>query len=203
MSMKMPDKKDRNIALVIVDVQRKFTGGNISETDCEQCVKIINEAADMFRRNERPTIFVHYDGPCHYSTYSNDDGDEYLHGIISDPSDIKVHKAHMNSFKETRLAEAVIGCGCDSILIAGMVTHLCILGTYYGAFDHNISPYLLEGGTITSSEKYNEAAYSLCKTFTLDDVEENLTRKKIECPANMRGREYQRCIDRTGFRSTE
>ncbi|MCL2146129.1 MAG: isochorismatase family protein, partial [Methanomassiliicoccaceae archaeon] len=177
---------------VVVDVQRKFTGGSIPERGNKNEIETINTVAAMFRDNGRPVIFVHYDGPCECSPYSKDDGDEYLHGIVSDPGDILIHKIHMNSFIETKLADAVRECGCDSVLLAGMVTQLCVMGTYFGAFEHNISPYMLVGGTIATEDKYNEAAYTLCKTFNADEVGENLRTTKIPVATKMRGTEFQR-----------
>jgi nicotinamidase-related amidase len=190
--IKMPEKKDRKIAFVVIDVQRKFTGGSIPERGSKEIIDTINKASEMFRNSGRPVIFVYYDGPSHCSVYSKDDGDEYLHGIVSDPRDMTVHKRHMNSFLNTKLAEAVKECGCDSVLLAGMVTQFCVLGTYYGAFDHNISPYLLVGGTIATDEKYNQAACTICKTFTLEDVRENLDTTKMPEPSTY-GRDYPSC----------
>jgi len=193
MSTELPEKKDRKIALVVVDVQRKFTGGSIPEKGSKEIIETINKAAAMFRKSGRPVIFIYFDGPCHCSVYNKDDGDEFLHGIISDPKDILVHKKHMDSFQETNLADAVKGSGCDSILLAGMVTQYCVLGTYYGAFEYSISPYLLVGGTIATEDKYNDAACTLCKTFTLEDVEENLRTTKVSGPEKTRGCGQKRC----------
>jgi len=193
MSVTLPDKRDRRIALVVIDVQRKFTGGSISESKNLEVIDTVNKATRLFHDNDRPVIFVYYDGPCECSSYDKNDGDEYLHGIISDPRDIVVHKGHMNSFVDTRLADVVKECGCDSMLLAGMVTQYCVLGTYFGAFEHNLSPYLLKGGTIATEEKYNEAACVLCKTFTLDDVKENVESTKMPESARMFGSEHQQC----------
>ncbi|MCL2147843.1 MAG: cysteine hydrolase [Methanomassiliicoccaceae archaeon] len=193
MSSALPEKKDLKIALVVVDVQRKFTGGSIPKGGSKEEIDTINKAAAMFREHGRPVIFIYFDGPCHCSVYGGDDGDEYLHGVVSDPRDVIVHKEHMNSFQETRLADAVKECGCDCILLAGMVTQYCVMGTYYGAFDHGLSPYLLAGGTIATDEKYNQAACVLCKTFALEDVEENLRTTKTPDSSGTCGCEYQRC----------
>ena len=192
MSTVLPEKKDRKIALVVVDVQRKFTGRSISADSCKERIEVINKATSKFRESGRPVIFIFYDGPGHCSVYDKDDGDEYLHGIVTDPKDIIVHKEHLNSFQETKLADVVKECGCDSILLAGMVTQYCVMGTYYGAFEHKISPYLLEGGTIATEEKYNTAACTLCKIFTLEDIEENLSTTKIPEPTKTYGREFQK-----------
>lgn len=187
MVSKLPDKKDRKIALVVIDVQRKFTGGSISEKGNLTTIDTINNAVKTFNDNDRPVIFVHYDGPCECSLYDKDDGDEYLHNIVTDPRSIIVHKKHMNSFNGSRLAQVVKECGCDSVLLCGLVTQFCVVGTYYGAFDHDISSYLLVGGTISTDPKYDEAAYTLCKTFDMNDVSENVLNLDLPSIRNMQG----------------
>jgi len=191
MSNELPDKKDRKIALVVIDVQRKFTGGTVQEG--KEAIKTMNAVSKMFREHNRPVIFVHYDGPCHCTAYDKEDGDEYLHGIISGPKDITVHKDRMNSFLGSRLADVIKECGCDSILLVGMVTQCCVLGTYFGAFEFNISPYLLAGGLISTEDKFNDAAYVLCKTFTLEEAEENLRTTKTPEPTKLYGSVHQIC----------
>ncbi|MDR0523622.1 MAG: cysteine hydrolase [Candidatus Methanoplasma sp.] len=190
MSHQLPDKKDRKIALVVIDVQRKFTGGSIPENGSKDKIEVMNKAAEMFREHGRPVVFVYYDGPCHCSAYDKGDGDEYLHGIVSDPRDIVVHKGHMNSFIGTELAEVVKACGCDSILVCGMVTQYCVMGTYFGAMERDLSPYLLVGGTIATEDKYDDAACVICKTFDLGDVAENLCATKVDVPAGMLGTDH-------------
>lgn len=193
MISRLPEKKDRKIALVVIDVQRKFTGGSISERNNADNIATINKAVKMFNDNDRPAIFVHYDGPCECSVYDKDDGDEYLHGIELDSRIVTVHKRHMNSFTGTKLADVVKECGCDSILLCGMVTQFCVMGTYYGAFDHNISPYILIGGTIATDPVYDEAAYTICKTFSLNEVKENLSNVSTPLTKNIQGAVY--CCD--------
>jgi nicotinamidase-related amidase len=188
--MPMPEKKDRKIALVVIDVQRKFTGGSITAKGNDEAIKTINQAVEEFHKNDRPVIFVHYDGPCECSVYDKNDGDEYLHGIRSDPRNITVHKHKMNSFIETKLAEVVKKCGCDSILLTGMVTQYCVIGTYFGAFEYDICPYMLIGGTIATEKKYDDAAYTICKTFDMDEVRLNLTSTKTPDFTEIRGSDH-------------
>jgi hypothetical protein len=73
-----------------------------------------------------------------------------------------------------------------------MVTQYCVIGTYYGAFENGISPYLLIGGTIASDDRVNDAAYVLCKTFTVEEAEENLRTTKVPGAARICGSEYPR-----------
>jgi len=187
-----PSKEELKIVFVVVDVQRKFTGGAVSDEGMKETIETINKVSEMFRDNGRPVIFVHYDGESKCSMYGKSDGDEFLEGIVKDPRDAVVHKIHMNSFQETKLADAVRECGCDSVLIAGMVTQYCVLGTYFGAFEHDISSYLLRGGTIATEDRLNEAAYSLCKTFTVEEIRENLQTTKVPGSMNICGLDYPR-----------
>jgi len=170
------EKKDVNIALAVIDVQKKFT---MQGLDNSAAIEKINKATALFRRNGRPVIFLCFDGPSHCSTYDEKEGDEYLQGIVSDQRDIVVHKEHMNSFLKSRLIDVMKESGCDTLLIAGMFTQACVIGTYYGAIDQEISPYLLVGGTIATEERFNEAAYTLCKTLKLEEAEETILTKKI------------------------
>lgn len=190
MHMQLPDKKDRKIALIVIDVQKKFTGGFISEKSNMKAIKMINEAVEEFHNNKRPVIFIHYDGPCECSVYDKDDGDGYLNGIISHQKNIIVHKPKMNSFIGTKLVDVLTECGCDSILLAGMVTQYCVMGTYFGAFEYNISPYILIGGTISTETKFDDAAYTICKTFNMDEVKINLKNTKTPDFTNICGSEY-------------
>lgn len=186
----LPEKKDRKIALVVIDVQKKFTGGNVTADSSSAQIDTINEATALFHKYDRPVIFVHYDGPCDCSPYLDDGGDDYLQGTTSDERDIIVHKQHMNSFRDTKLAEIVKGCGCDCVLLTGMVTQYCVMGTYFGAFDHDLCPYLLEGGTISTESHIDKCSYEVCKTFTMEDVRDNLASTAVGDFSGFKGAEY-------------
>ena len=61
---KMVDKKDRRLALVIVDVQKKFIV-NAKDTTLESArahTPCILKVIDMFRKAGRPVIWVLYEG---------------------------------------------------------------------------------------------------------------------------------------------
>ncbi|MDR0523623.1 MAG: cysteine hydrolase [Candidatus Methanoplasma sp.] len=189
MSHQTPDKRGRKIALVVIDVQRKFTGSYIREESCGREIDVINKAASMFREHGRPVVFVRFEGESHCD-FEGADGDEYLHGIVTDPSDITVRKAHMNAFLGSRLADVVKGCGCDGVLLAGMITHCCVMGTYYGAGERGLGAYLLAGGTIAPDDSYNDASRVVCRTYSLADAEENLRATRVDVPAGMFGTDH-------------
>ena len=188
--MFIPEKKDRRIALVVVDVQRKFMGNGRTKIRelTEKHLDTINFAIESFREADRPVIFVEFDGKGECVVYDADDGDDYVEGLSVSPDDIVVHKKHMNSFKESKLAEVVKGCGCDSILIEGLVAHLCVMATYYGAFDHDITPYMMKDGIIGSDEEKETHCEAIIKLFSRDDVRDNLANLSIPVPPEIKRR---------------
>jgi len=189
-SMMVPEKKDRKIALVIVDVQRKFMGNGRTKIRelTEKHMDTINFAIESFREADRPVIFVEYDGKGECVVYDADDGDEYVQGLSISPKDIVVHKKHMNSFNDSRLAEVVKGCGCDCILIAGLVAQLCVMATYFGAYDHGITSFMLKDGIIGSDEEKESHCEAIIKLFDRDDVSENLANIRLPVPPEVKRR---------------
>lgn len=125
-----------------------------------------------------------YDG----YTHGTKERDPALEALIPEAhaldSDRRVHKYHMNSFRDTVLADAVKDLGCDSVLLAGAFTQYCVMASYFGAIDHGLSPFLLQGGTIPTRESAVAAAETVCRTYTMEEVRENLRTAKVEPRGN-------------------
>ena len=188
--MIVPEKKDRKIALVVVDVQRKFMGNGYTKIRelTEKHLGTINFAIESFREADRPVIFVEFDGKGECVVYDADDGDDYVQGLSFSAMDIVVHKNNMNSFKDSRLAEVVKGCGCDCILITGLVAQFCVMATYYGAFDYSITPFMLKDGIIGTDEEKEIHCESIIKLFDRKDVSDNLANLSIHVPPEIKRR---------------
>jgi len=188
--MALPDKKESKIALVVVDVQRKFMGNGRTKIRelTEKHLDTINFAIESFREAGRPVIFVEFDGKGECVVYDADDGDEYVQGLSVSPKDIVVHKRHMNSFKDSCLAEVVKGCGCDCILVTGLVAQYCVMATYFGAFDHCITPYMMKDGIIGTDEDKESHCEAIIKLFDRKDVSDNLASTSLQVPPEIKRR---------------
>lgn len=166
--------RDKRFALVLVDIQRKFgysTEGLRKSTGLH--LDRVNEAIRLFRETGNPIIYVMYEGEGHEEV-KVEDGDSLVDGLLSpEDGDIVVWKTGMNSFRNPELAETLDRLGCDHILIAGMVAQYCVLATYFGAFDKDISPYMLEGGLMATDENNVEMVEELCKTLSPAEMAEN------------------------------
>ncbi|MBR2254654.1 MAG: cysteine hydrolase [Candidatus Methanomethylophilaceae archaeon] len=175
------DKSQRNLALVVVDVQRKFffVPHPSAEASRDMHLEGVATLVDMFHEAGRPVFFVVHDGPAR-GTCSGEEGMELLDGIPAGPDDIFVHKTHMNAFNGTDLAEMIRELGCDTALICGMYAEHCAMATYWGAWDNGLSPFMAKGGMIAFREEVLESVYAVCRTFDFDEVAENLSRAADE-----------------------
>lgn len=181
MGMAVPEKRDRRIALVVVDMQNKFMAG-VPE-DVEEAVRerlpAMCQAVRAFHEAKRPVVYVSYDGVTHCSDTNTAEGDAFMDGLDVGPDDAVVHKYHMNSFTDTCLADVVRAAGCDSVLLCGMFTEHCVSATYWGAMDHGLSPFLLKGASVAYHGRNVGLCESLYKTFDGKEMEENLANPDI------------------------
>lgn len=172
--IKSVDIRDRRPALVLIDIQKKFTAQTEGlRRSMDEKLANINAALDLFRSTGNPVIFVYFDGQGHCMTVEVDDPDGLVDGLAMQDTDHSVHKAYMNSFKGSKLAETIQSLGCDGTVIAGLVAQYCVIATYFGAIDRDICPYLLKGGIAASDEKTVEHVEAICRTVTLDDIRGN------------------------------
>lgn len=166
--------RDKRFALVLVDVQRKFALSTDGlKGSVESHLGTVNDAIRLFRDTGNPIIYVVFDGGGHGDEI--EDGDGYVEGLITPiEGDLIVHKTEMNSFRKSDLAETVRNAGCTHILIAGMVAQFCVLATYFGAFDNDLVPYMLEGGLMSTDEHKVDLVEDLCKNLSVAEMSENM-----------------------------
>ncbi|KUE74257.1 hypothetical protein AUQ37_04985 [Candidatus Methanomethylophilus sp. 1R26] len=180
----VPEKDERDLALVVVDMQNKFFAGADAALTEERTRHLqgIAKAVDMFHAAGRQVIFVLYDGVTHYMDGNTAEGDAIVSGIDARPDDIYVHKYHMNSFLNTCLEDAVRSMGCDTVLLCGMITEFCVMATYWGASDHRLSAFLMKDALISSDPKHTPMFMELCRNYDFGELELNLSKTHPEKP---------------------
>lgn len=172
---KLIDKNDRRLALVIVDVQKKFIrkGEDPTLVSAERHTPTMQKAIEMFREAGRPVIWVLYEGDPLLEGITMETR-SLLDGFEIADTDHVVIKYHMNSFNNTNLSDVILQNGCDSALLMGMFAQYCVMATYWGAFDRDVAPYMLKDGLISTDDKFCDLAYAMCKSYTLEELESNL-----------------------------
>lgn len=162
-------------ALVVIDVQKKFSESTEGLREgTPGMIRTVNDAIGLFHSTGNPIIYAKYTGPMYDGHPTCEGGDDFTDGLIPPEADDRiVCKDHMNAFSESDLEDVLKEEGCDSVLLAGMVSQCCVIATYFGAFDHGFSSYILEGGTAATDPDNVEAVERICRTLTVDDLGRN------------------------------
>jgi nicotinamidase-related amidase len=61
------------------------------------------------------------------------------------PSDVRIHKCYGNAFNKTPLLEQLREQGVDTVIVTGFCAEHCVLSTYRGAKDVDLTPIMLRG----------------------------------------------------------
>ena len=186
---KVPAKAQRKICLVVVDMQNCFFNDDeSSKIENKKEIDNIAEAIRLFHENSRDVFVIQYIGETHSISKDMNFIDEI--GEVQ-PCTI-VEKHHMSAFHNTVLPDLIFERGYDSALICGAYADHCVMATYWDAFRYDISPFLLSDGIIGYNKENQKAAESICMTFTMDDVKDNLKTAVIDHEYNKNSNRYRR-----------
>lgn len=160
---------DWHPALVVVDVQNKFyrvTEGLHRSLDL--CMDGINGAIASFRSAGLPIFFVSFDGHVEGCMTDDPDGDAFVPGLDFRDGDRVVHKTQMNCFRDTELEDAIRSAGCDSVVLVGLVAHLCVLSTYFDAFNRGLGSYICRGCLAATDQENVVHVEAITQSFDVD-----------------------------------
>jgi nicotinamidase-related amidase len=132
-------------ALLVVDVQKHFFV--LSPTTAQSlndAIEYINAAIALFRAKSLPVICVlHVDEA--EKLVPGEEGFNVPESLDIVKSDLHIHKTYGNSFNKTSLAKELSDLGVDTVIVTGFCAEYCVLSTYRGARDHDVTPIMLRG----------------------------------------------------------
>lgn len=133
-------------ALVVIDMQKKYAFANEEKTCLTlKAVEVINQAIDLFRKERLPIICIqHMDKEA--GIIPGTEGFDNIEQLNIAENDIHIIKTYGNGFNKTDLEEKLKELNVDTVIIAGYCAEYCILSTYRGALDVDITPIILRNG---------------------------------------------------------
>lgn len=162
------DISDKRLALVIVDVQRRFMVNDGITATAERMLPVVNKVSGMFRRAGRPVYLMRFTAESGCALPP--EGDGFLEGLEVSDGDVVVDKSEMSSFAGTGLEGMLRSQGVDGIVVCGLVARFCVLATYFGAIERDICPYILRGGTASTVEEHIGMVEAICYTVSPEDI---------------------------------
>jgi nicotinamidase-related amidase len=140
-------------ALLVVDVQKEFFKfGPTAAQSLNDAMEYINVAIALFREKDLPVICVqHMDEE--EKLVPGEEGFELPEELDILPSDLFIHKTYGNSFNKTSLEDELRELGVDTVIITGFCAEYCVLSTYRGAQDFDLTPIILRGSLASDNLK--------------------------------------------------
>ncbi len=141
-------------ALLVIDVQKEFfTFGPTTAQSLHDAIEYINEAIALCREKNVPVICIQDIGEQE-NRVPGTEGFELPEELDILPSDLHIHKTYGNSFNKTPLEERLRELGVDTVIVSGFCAEFCVLSTYRGAQDLDLTPMVLRGA-LASNELQN------------------------------------------------
>jgi nicotinamidase-related amidase len=168
-------------ALFVEDIQNAWLYDPDSNQDLRRSLEnrldLINETIAWFRSRGLPIIVGLTEEPEHGLIPGSKSFEvpDSLQVMKTDPS---VTKLHANSFANPMLSALIRENGCDSVAIVGLSASGCVLATYFGALDREITPFLIKGGVASHKEEHVRFAEEICNTLTLAELDGKIRQKE-------------------------
>jgi nicotinamidase-related amidase len=147
-----------NTALLLIDIQNDyFPNGRMPlEKSNEACQKT-QEVLNVYRSKQLPVIHVQHISTSPNATHSLPctKGVEIHPDVYPIKGETLIKKHYPNSFKDTNLLNHLIKHQINHLVIAGMMTHLCIDATVRAAYDLGFSCTVLHDACATKNLEFN------------------------------------------------
>ena len=147
---KVPTKPERRMCLIVIDMRECFFEEDDSKEKNRKAIDNIAKAIRSFREHDRDVFIIRYLGDTH-----SEKEDKTIIKEIGDISGLQiVDKYHMSAFQNTNLADLMTYKGYDSVLICGAYADHCVMATYWSAYEHDMSPFILSDAVIAYREEH-------------------------------------------------
>ncbi|MBE0623681.1 MAG: cysteine hydrolase [Burkholderiales bacterium] len=148
-----------NPALIIIDIQNDyFPGGRMELEGSPEAGLQAAKLLEAFRARGLPLVHVqHISNRPGAGFFLPDTEGVNIHAEVAPrPGETVVQKNFPNSFRGTALLEHLRALGVDHLVIAGMMTHMCVDATTRAAFDLGFSCSLAHDACATRAIAFGE-----------------------------------------------
>jgi len=146
--------------LVLIDIQNDyFPGGAMELVAPDEAGKSAALLLTAFRDNQLPVIHIQHISTRSGATFflPGTKGAEIHNSVAPAQDELVVQKNYPNSFRDTPLRQYLKDCNASSLVIAGMMTHMCVDTTVRAAADLGFSGTLACDACATKDLTFNDA----------------------------------------------
>ncbi len=150
--------KDRE-TLLLIDIQNDyFPGGAFEVPGSAESALVAASLLETFRRGRGPVVHVRHIAVKPGSTFflPGTPGSEVHDQVRPREEEPVIVKHFPNAFRETDLLETLRGLGATRLVIAGMMTHMCIDATTRAAKDLGFECTVVADACAAPGQRFGE-----------------------------------------------
>jgi nicotinamidase-related amidase len=141
-------------ALLLIDIQNiYFAEGNYKLYKPEEASLNAAKALDFFRKNSLPVIHIKHRFKTGKSEKENEQLCDIHENVKPITGETVIEKNYPSSFLKTDMLTELKKIGAEKLVVAGMMSHMCIDTTVRAAQDYGFEILLLEDCCTTKSLK--------------------------------------------------
>ncbi|HML24800.1 MAG TPA: cysteine hydrolase family protein [Aggregatilinea sp.] len=141
-----------NTALLLVDIQNDyFPGGKMALVGSETAGEVAGRLLAFFRAHDLPLVHIQHIGIRPSATFflPGTEGAEIHASVKPLEGEMVIEKHWPNSFRETPLLDHLHGLGIERLVIAGMMTHMCVDAATRAAVDYGFECWVAQDACAT------------------------------------------------------
>lgn len=146
-------------ALLLIDIQNDyFPGGKHPLANPLAAARKAYELLQCFREHDGHHIHIQHISPGPDAAFfvKGDSGSDIHDSVAHFEGEPIVYKHYPNSFRETNLLEMLKEWEIERVVIAGMMTHMCVDATARAAADLGFQVMIAEDACATRDLQYGE-----------------------------------------------
>lgn len=166
----------RDSALLVIDMQRYFLDGSSHAClpGAKEVLANVRRLVTAYRKCSLPVVFTRHAHPRDQRPGAmarwwgdllreGDEMSEFVPQLMPRRGETVIRKSRYSAFFGTNLEETLRSCGASSVLITGVMTHLCCETTARDAFVRDFDVFFVIDGTASQTEDLH---VSSLKTLT-------------------------------------
>jgi nicotinamidase-related amidase len=153
-------------ALLVIDIQKDFFNINQACSDSlKSAIDYVNPAIDLFRKKNLPIIAIQHKNEEKGLVPGNPNFN-MPESVKLENQDVRIIKTYGNSFTKTGLAERLRALGVDTVIVTGFCAEFCVLSTYIGAQDYDLTPIILRGSIASDNAEHIRFVEEIAETIS-------------------------------------